>query len=122
MNSRHMLAPLPGDLVSVDADYSAALPAWRADLDAGRSSHAQAALPNPESAMTQPIGQGVPFAKTPTSADPMMPEPYWIASTSAETAPARCGAPASAPTMELATMKPVADANTNNAATNPASP
>ncbi len=35
--------------------------------------------------MTAPIGQGVPSARTPTSADPRMPVPYWIAPISADT-------------------------------------
>jgi hypothetical protein len=39
------------------------------------SSRAQSRLPIPASAITQPIGQGVPSAKAPTSAEPMMPLP-----------------------------------------------
>lgn len=54
---------------------------------------AQARLPMPASAMTQPKGQGVPSAKAPTSPDPMIPLPYCMAPTSADTAPARSGKP-----------------------------
>ena len=43
---------------------------WRV----GRNEHrALSRLPIPASAITQPIGQGVPSAKAPTSAEPMMP-------------------------------------------------
>jgi hypothetical protein len=45
----------------------------------------------PASAITQPIGQGLPLAKAPTSAEPRIPEPYWQAPTSIESAPARFG-------------------------------
>ena len=51
-----------------------------------------------------------------------MPEPYWTAPTSAEAAPARCGLMPSAPTIELATMNPVAETNTKSGATRPGSP
>jgi hypothetical protein len=37
------------------------------------SSRTESRLPIPASAITQPIGRGVPSAKTPTSAEPMMP-------------------------------------------------
>ena len=48
---------------------------------------------NPGEGDHQAIGRGVPSAKAPTSAEPMMPLPYWIAPTRAETAPARSEIP-----------------------------
>ncbi len=72
--------------------------------------------------MTQPIGHGVPSAKAPTSADPMMPLPYCSEPTSADTDPARSAKLPSAPAIELATMKPVAEMNRNSGSTRPARP
>jgi hypothetical protein len=61
----------------------------RADRRTGTSSQAQSRAPLPAIAATQPIGQGVPSANAPTAAEPMMPDPYWIAPTSADTTTAR---------------------------------
>ena len=72
-----------------------------------RSGRAQSRLPIPASAITPPIGKGVPSAKAPTGA---------------ETAPARSEKPASARTIELATMKPAAEMNRNSGTTSPARP
>lgn len=51
-----------------------------------------------------------------------MPLPYSIAPTSAETAPARLGKSVSAPAIELATMKPVAETKRNSGSASPARP
>ena len=56
------------------------------------------------------------------SADPTTPVPYWIAPTNADTAPARAGKRLSAPAIELATMKPVAEMNKNSGMTSPNRP
>ncbi len=54
----------------------------------GMRNQAKATLPRPQSAITQPIGQGVPSANAPTSAEAAMPNAYWIEPTRADTAPA----------------------------------
>ena len=90
--------------------------------DAGTISHAHIKLPLPDSAITHPIGHVVPSAKAPTMAEPMMPVPYWMAPTSADTAPARSGNIDSAPAIELATMNPVMPTNTKSGTTKLVSP
>src|SRR5471032_794923 len=88
----------------------------------GTRSNAHSRLPMLISAMTQPIGHGVPSAKSPTSAEPVMPVPYWIAPISADIEPARSGKLLSAPAIELATMNPVAEINRKSGITSPVSP
>src|ERR1700693_3795949 len=93
----------------------------QSDVSGKRRDNAQLlrALPSPAAAITQPIGQGVPSAKAPTSAELATPAPYWAAPTRAETAPARSGRRASALVIELAAINPVADANAKSGSTRP---